>query len=163
MINSRESKYASIQPEYQSLAIFNRPLPISFLLSKQECCLKQQHSLDWKMDLQNVQLQNSSNPLLPWKHLRCGYIQKFAWLESQLCWKANFASCLDGFFELSPNFPFGTLQQLSLAEIDLKLGIHVPNGHNLTIKKAGLDHPHKKKRSIFTFQQQRNANRYFKY
>jgi len=52
MTNIRESKYTSIQPEYQSPAPFNRPLPISRLLSKHEHPLKQQHGLDWKMDLQ---------------------------------------------------------------------------------------------------------------
>lgn len=157
IINTRESKYTSIQPEYQSSAFFNRPLPISFLLSKQECPLKQQHSLDWKMDLQNVHLQNSSNPFLPYKHLTLLGVYIFRSLFGR-----KHSSCLDFCFQLSPIFPFRTSQQLSLAEIDMKLGTHVPNGCNWTIKEAGLDHP-RKKRSIFTFQQQRNANPNFKY
>lgn len=74
IINIRESKYASIQPEYQPSAFFSRLLLIS-LLSKQECPLKQQHILDWKIDLKNVQLQNSSNPPLQTsKVTRCVYI-----------------------------------------------------------------------------------------
>lgn len=155
MVNIIESKYAGI---YKSLNITlqlfsSRPLPISFLLSKQGCPLKQQHSLDWK----TVQPQNSSNPLLPCKHVSLldAYI-----FRSLFGWKHS--SCLDFCCQLAQIFPFGTSQQSSLAETDLKLGIHVPNGHNWTIKKARLDHPHKK-RSIFTFQQQRNANFNFKY
>lgn len=69
--------------------------------------------------------------------------------RSLFSWKHS--SYLDFCFQLFQILPFKTSQPLSLAENDLKQGIHVPNEHNWTTERAGPDHLYAHKEAYLYF------------